>query len=82
MAFHLNSFFIYIYICADIDMLRYCFVGHVYLNVFIVVPLYVRRAGPRHVGPPAWLMIWRPLEPILFKLFRSETGLAKLFEGA
>jgi len=26
-------------------------------------------------------MIWRPLEPILFNLFRPETGLAKPFEG-
>ena len=34
-------------------MLSYSFVAHIvyYLIVFISVPLYVRRAGPRHVGP-------------------------------
>jgi len=65
-------------------MVRYSFVGRIiyYLVVFIGVPLCARRAGPSHVGPQGWLMIWRPLEPILFKLFRPETGLEKLFEGA
>lgn len=43
------------YVHADIDMLSYSFVGHIiyYLIVFISVPLYVPRAGPRHVGPRA-----------------------------
>jgi len=43
------------YVYADIDMLRYSFVGHIiyyeYLIVFIIVPLYVRRVSPRHVSP-------------------------------
>jgi hypothetical protein len=38
--------------------------------------LSVTRAGPRILGIPGRLIIWRPLKPILFKLFRPMTGLA------
>ena len=30
-------------------------------------------------APPGRLIIWCPLKPILFKTFRSRTGLANLF---
>jgi hypothetical protein len=34
-------------------------------------------AGSRHVGTPGRLIIWSPLKPLFFKLFRPKTGLAR-----
>ena len=47
-----------------------------------VQPTPTHRAEPRHVVAPGRLIIWRPVKPTFFKLFRRRTGLAKRSEGA
>ena len=51
-------------------------------NEFILLGCPIRRAGPRYVGAPSRLIIWRPFKLIFFKLFQRRTGLANIFEGA
>jgi len=38
--------------------------------------------GPRHVGAPDRLIIWRSFKPIFFTLSQFRTGLANMTEGA
>lgn len=40
------------------------------------------RAGPRFVGAPGRFINWRPLKQIIFKLFRTGTGLEKLLRAS
>jgi hypothetical protein len=39
------------------------------------------RASPRHLGVMGQLIIWCPLKPIYFKIFRPWKGHANIFEG-
>jgi len=39
--------------------------------------VFMSSADPRHVGAAGKLIIWRPLQPMFFKVFRSRTWLAK-----
>jgi hypothetical protein len=41
----------------------------------------ISRVGPRPVGAPDRLNIWRPFKPIFFELFRPRTGLAKFLRA-
>jgi hypothetical protein len=63
-------------------MLSTCVIRSFVLYLFFCAGFLIGyfRAGPRHVGKPGRLIIWRPLNPIFFTLSRPSTGLAKLFE--
>jgi len=39
------------------------------------------RASPKHMGAIGRLIIWCPLKPIYFKIFRPWTGQANIYEG-
>jgi hypothetical protein len=42
---------------------------------------HTNMAGPRHVGAPGRVIIWRTLKPTFFKIFRPTTGLEKFLRA-
>jgi len=47
-----------------------------------VLPVDISAGSARVLDAPGMFVIWRPLQPISFELFRPSTGLANLPEGA
>jgi hypothetical protein len=47
-----------------------------------VFPVDISAGSARVMGAPGMFVIWRPLQPISFELFRPRTGLANLPHGA
>ena len=51
---------------------------------FILLGCPMSRTGPKYVGAPSRLIIWRPFKPTFFNFIflQRRTGLASIFEGA
>jgi len=73
--FNLN---VYKYGILEKPELKQCFT---LLQISHII-LVQNRADPRQACAPRRIIIFYPLKPIFFKLFRHRTGLANLSEGA